>query len=72
MITEVQKYRANTFQIIGLGFMAPFGKLILKVFNLEAIAINLYLATILALSLFCSYLGIILIVKGMNILEGKE
>lgn len=71
MISEVQKYRAQFFQIVGLAFMTPFGKLTLKIFNLEPIAINLYLFIASLLSLFCLYFGIILIVKGIDVLEGR-
>ena len=71
MVSEVQKYRAQFFQIMGLIFMTPFGKLTLKIFNLEPITINLYLFVASLLSLLCLYFGIILIVKGMDVLEEK-
>ena len=70
MITESQKYRANLFQILGLILMTPFGILVSKFFNIELIPINFHSISALLISLFLLYLGIIVILRGLEIIEG--
>lgn len=72
MTDDIQKYRAMTFQLAGFALMSPFGNLIIKAFELELLKMGLKLLIfiLIYLLLFCG--GIILITKGMSILEGKE
>ena len=58
-------------QIVGFIFMTPFGTLAIKFFNLDQIPINLHSIAAFLLSLILLYLGIIVIARGQEILEGR-
>ncbi len=63
------KYRAETFRIFGLVFMTPFGKLVLDFPNFRFNNINLQSIAYFIFSLILIYFGIILVLKGFEILE---
>lgn len=71
MVLEVQKYRAQFFQILGFSFMTPCGKMILNLFDLEPSYLSLKFLILFIISPTFAFLGIILNVKGINVLEGK-
>lgn len=70
MVTESEKYRAQLLQILGLSFMAPTGKLYLNIPEIEITDLNLKFLAYITVSLLLVYLGIICIVRGIEILEG--
>ena len=72
MTLEAERQRAQFLQITGLAFMSPFGRLVLKFFNLENIPLNLHFMIALILSLIFLYVGIIIAVRGIEILEEKK
>jgi len=69
MITELQKYRAQVFQILGFALMTPLGKFVLDLKDIKLENINLWFFLYLFISLFLTYLGIICIFKGEEKLE---
>ncbi len=69
MVTESQKHRASLFQILGLILMTPFGRLILRFFNFEPLPVNFHLFIAVIFSLILLYLGIIVVVRSIEILE---
>ena len=66
------EYRVETFRIFGLAFMTPFGKLVLDFPNLKLEGINLLSILYFVFSLVLTYIGIILVLKGFEILDNKE
>ena len=72
MTIEVQKHRAQILQIFGFAFMAPFGKLVLKFFELESITFNLHLLLATIVSLVLLYLGIIVLSRSLEVTEGRK
>lgn len=70
MVTELDKYRAQYFQISGFCLMSPLGKIILNLFDYELkeiLTIKFLICSVIALLLF--YLGLVLIFKGEEKLE---
>lgn len=63
------EYRAETFRIFGLALMTPLGKWILDLPTLELDGINIQSIISFALSLVLFYFGIILVLKGFEIME---
>ncbi len=72
MITDLDKYRIEIFKITGFAIMTPFGRLfldpvsILKEFGL----LGSFLYCIICVSLTIG--GVILILKGYDIIDTKE
>ncbi len=72
MITDLDKYRVEIFKLVGLGMMAPFGRLFLepitifKGFGL----LGSFFYCIMCVSL--AIVGVILILKGYDIIDTKE
>ena len=72
MIDEPNKYRAQLFQITGLSFFAPIGKIFIDIKELRIDDLNLAFLIHLIVSLYLGYFGMILISKGYEVLkEGK-
>lgn len=71
MVSEVQKYRANMFQIAGFGLTSPFGKVVLNFSEYKLLDMNLQFLLNLLLSLLLFVLGIMLLIKGMETLEER-
>lgn len=71
MTDDVQKYRATTFQAGGFALMTPLARIVLELeyVQLSTIDLQRLLYLLLAVILFIS--GIILIARGMEVLEGK-
>ncbi len=69
MIRERDKYKAGYFQIGAFSCMAPLGKVILdiKEMNQASFTLAFFIHIVVALILF--YFGIILLGKGLFILE---
>ena len=69
MIKEVEKYGAEIFKIAGFACMSPFGRIIIQpstVFNeLGLIAFIFYMI----FALFLVLIGLILLLKGYDILD---
>ena len=69
MNLEVKKYRAQIFQIIGLAFMTPCGKLVLDTICSQQINFTWSFLLASMFSLLLVYWGIIFILKGEEKLE---
>ena len=69
MILEVDKYRAQFFQIGGLCLMSPLGKLILDLPDFNFIKFGIRLLIYVPFSIMLFYFGMIVILHGMEILE---
>jgi hypothetical protein len=68
VITEEQKYRAETSKIAGFALMAPFGRIVLDPYifrDFELWVLSLYI--LLALILFLA--GAVSVAKGHDILD---
>lgn len=72
MASEVQKYRANMFQIGGFGLMSPLGKVVLNFSEYKLLDLNLQFLLNILLSLLLFSLGIMLLIKGMETLEERQ
>ena len=72
MGTESQKYRAQLFQVSGLACFTPIGKTFMDLPNIGIGHMNLKFIIYLLLSVFLIYMGIILIVRGFEVLEGNK
>ena len=72
MVSEIQKYRAQVFQVLAFAFMTPFGKLILDIICNQKINFSWGFLASLLFSLLLVYLGIIFIFKGEEKLEERE
>ena len=68
LIREVDKYGAEIFKIVGFAFMSPFGRIIVQpsvVFNeLSRVAFIFYII----FSLFLFFVGLMVLIKGYEIL----
>lgn len=71
MADDVQKYRASTFQIAGFALMTPLARIVLELEHIKLTAINLQQILYLLLAVFFFVSGIILLARGMEILQGK-
>ena len=69
MASDLQKYRAQVFQISGFGFISPLGRLILDAKDIKFENLNLWLLVYFIFSLILAYFGMILIFKGEEKLE---
>ncbi len=72
MVTEVQKYRAQFFQILGLACLTPIGRIFLSIPNISLKDFNVKFLIYCIASVLLIYLGIILIVRGIEVLEGYK
>ncbi|MBI3591155.1 MAG: hypothetical protein HY094_07275 [Candidatus Melainabacteria bacterium] len=72
MNTEIQKYRAQFFQISGFCLMTPFGKTVLSFLDYDFSKIGTKLLLYVVVALVLAYLGIICILKGEEHLEGRR
>lgn len=64
MITELEKHRAQLFQIVGFAFMTPLGKIALRFLDIdEPFVFNLKLVIISAVSGLLFYFGLKCVVK---------
>ncbi len=63
------EYRAESFRIFGLGLMTPLGKWILELPNLKLAGITVQSIIYFVFSLILFYFGIILVLKGFEIME---
>jgi len=71
MASDLQKYKAQIFQIIGIGFTAPLGKVVLDAFDIEFDKYDLKLLSLFLIAFFFAVLGIILMFKGSDHLDEK-
>lgn len=69
MTTEVQKYKAQFLQIIGMVLMTPFGKLMLKLLDPDPFVVTLKFVIVFMISLFITFIGIIFVTRGIYHLE---
>ena len=72
MTSDLQKYRANMFQIAGLSLMTPVGKLVLDFLKFSLSDLNLQFLAYVIFSSFLFYVGIIFLFKGDEILERRD
>ncbi|MBI3590750.1 MAG: hypothetical protein HY094_05140 [Candidatus Melainabacteria bacterium] len=72
MVSEVQKYRAQFFQVLGFSFMTPIGKIVLDAIDMEQSDLTFKLLIYTGVALILASLGIILNLKGMEVLEERE
>lgn len=64
MASDIEKYRAQVFQVLGLASLTPFGRAFLNLpnFDIHKLTFNsLFSAAIILLTF---YLGVIFILKG--------
>lgn len=71
MIREVDKYKAQFFQVLGFSFMTPFAKLIMDIFDMQFTKVRPTFFVLMSISLVLVFLGIILVTKGMEHLEER-
>ena len=72
MISEEEKYRAETFRFIGMAMLTPFGALLLTPFVLfDQLGIFGFIIYCLVASISL-VIGVIIIENGRNILDRKE
>lgn len=69
MANDIQKYRAQFFQIAGFALMSPFGRFILDLKDMKLKDANLWVLFCFLLSIILSYIGIIFLLKGEEHLE---
>ena len=71
MVTEADKYRAQFLQIVGLACMTPMGKIFLDIPNVDIQYMSIKHFLYLIVCLFLAYVGIMIAVRGLEILEEK-
>ncbi len=71
-MTTYDEYRAETFRILGLGLMTPFGKWFLDLPHLKLEGINIQSIIYFAFNLMLLCFGIILVLKGFEIMETQR
>ncbi len=69
MVAEAQKYRAQFFQIVGFSLFTPFGKMMMDIFDLKFEKLSMIFFIFLSISAIIGFVGIILITKGLEVLE---
>ncbi len=69
MQDEIKKYKATSIQIAGFSLMVPFGNLIINLLQLKDFNLFFFIYTVFSLALLA--FGIILVSKGIEVLEGK-
>lgn len=73
MISEVDKHRALTIQIVGFALMTPLGNFIVNFLNYRLTLLGIKLIFYMPIALFLFYLGMICLVRSQEILEeGKN
>ena len=72
MVAEEQKYMAQFFQISGFCCMTPFGRLILRLLDVEPFNISLRFFVVFLLSILLLIWGIILVLKGLERVEERR
>ena len=72
MVTDLDKYRAQFFQIAALCFITPLGKIILGLIDYDLSKMWPKLLAYFVFSLFLSYIGMVLLFKGEEHLEEKN
>ena len=73
MISEVDKHRSSTIQVVGFALMTPFGNLVVNVLGPDLFKFGilfLLFYILLALLFFCC--GMICLVRSQEILEEGE
>lgn len=69
MISDLQKYRAQVFQISGFALMAPVGKFVLDLKDTKPGDMDIWYFICLVIAFMLGYFGIIFIFKGEEKLE---
>lgn len=69
MITESDRYKAQLLQRTGFAFMVPFGTLIIKYLVLEGNIFSIRFVLAFIGSLILVYFGIIIALRGIEILK---
>ena len=64
MASDLQRYRAQFFQISGFAFMTPLGKFILDLKDIKLEQVGIWFFVYLVFSLLLAYCGIIFLLKG--------
>ena len=72
MTSDVQKYRAQVFQILGFILMTPLGNLILNMIITQKNNLSWSFVLALVTSMILAFCGILLLLKGMIVLEEKS
>ena len=73
MVSEADKHRAITIQIAGFALMTPFGNIILNIYGYELFKYGLVIFSLyLLFTLFLFYLGIICLLRSIEILMESE
>ena len=72
MVTESQKYRAQFLQVSGFCLMTPMGKLVLEFLDIGWNDLTIKFSFYLIVTLVLTYLGIMFVIRGMEILEYGE
>ena len=72
MINEYDKYKVQIFQIAGFSFFAPLGKIFIDIKDMKLININIAFASHLIISISLACFGIILILKGLEVVEKEK
>lgn len=72
MTPNGDKYRAQILQVGGFALLTPLGQIYLGLVNLDLDDINLKFIIYLLASFLIGYVGIILFVRGIEILEGSK
>lgn len=73
MVKDSDKYRSTMFQISGFALMSPTGKVIMNIYDYgfgEFFTFKFLMCLLVDFVLFC--IGIILLLRGFEILEGEE
>ena len=74
MVSKLQEFQAQFFQILGFAFMTPIGNFFLRIPDMNISDINLKVLLYIIVSCVFVIIGIILNIKGMEYLEerGKQ
>ena len=67
-----KEYRAEIMKISGFGLMTPIGSLIVNIVNDNITIFSMRTFLALIFSIFLFYMGGIIIVRGLEIIEGKN
>ena len=69
MSSDVQKYKAQFFQISGFALMSPLGKMVLNIFELKEITFSTIFFILFGIALVMFAGGIMLTARGLEHLE---
>ena len=72
MVTEEQKFRAETIRLGGVAFLAPTGKVVLELFDLIDKYGVLKFIIFLTYSVVFAYVGLVFIAKSYDIIFRAE